>query len=262
MPNAIQTIAGFFTAAAAGTAVATPAPGDLFTVPAFAVTSKAQIEKLAASGATVDFIRVRSPRMHDANQGLRIWVGQTLRRDLLPISLQEVVFPADTPTFEIDATAAGSNGLLFSYTFDDLPGAQPLLDTWESIAPRIVHTMGCQVTVTSGAIGAWGASAALNSSFDNFEAGALYAVLGYTCSVPCLGIALTGKDTGNLKIGGPGSSDPLETRNYFVAWDRLTVAPRIPIIQANNRGSTFLQNVDIAAATVVNVTLYLAQLSS
>ncbi len=122
--------------------------------------------------------------------------------------------------------------------------------------------MGCEVTVTSGAIGAWGASAAVNSTFDNFEAGANYALLGYLVRTACLGVAITGKDTGNLKIGGPGSDDPLETRNYFVAWDRLTPQPRIPIIQANNRGSTVVQNVDIAAGTVSIVTLFLAQLSS
>src|SRR5260221_485568 len=196
MPTAVQTVAGFVTAAGAGTTAMAPAPGDIITVPSFASSSKAYIEKVAVSGATVDFIRIRSPRMHDANQGLRIWVGGTLRRDLLPIGLQEVVYPADTPTFDIDATGAGSNGVLFSYAFDDLPGAQPLLDTWENIQPRIVHTMGCEVDVTSGAIGAWGASAALNSFADNFEAGALYALLGYTCSAACLGVAITGKDTG------------------------------------------------------------------
>jgi hypothetical protein len=262
MPAAIQTIAGFFTAVGAGTSVATPAAGDSFTVPSFALTSKAYIEKLAVSGATVDFIRVRSPRMHDANQGLRIQTGAVLRRDLLPISLQDVLYPSDTPVVEIDATGAGSNGILASYGYDDLPGVAPLLDTWENIHPRIVHTMGCQVSVTSGAIGQWGASSALNSSFDNFEAGANYALLGYTCSVACLGIAISGKDTGNLKIGGPGSTDPLETRNFFVVWDRTFPQPRIPIIQANNRASTVLQNVDIAAATTSLVTLFLAQLSS
>jgi hypothetical protein len=262
MPNAIQTIAGFFTAVGAGTSVATPAPGDLFTVPSFALTSKAYLEKCAVSGAQVDFIRIRSPRLHDANQGIRIRVGATLRRELLPFGLQEQMYPSDIPTIEIDATAAGSNGLVFSYAFDDLPGVAPLMDTWENIKPRILHLMGCEVSVTSGAIGAWGASSALNSSFDNFEAGANYAWLGYTVRTPCLGIAMTGKDTGNLKIGGPGSDDPLETHEYFVRWDRATPQPRIPIIQANNRAATILQNVDIAAATVSLVTLYLAQLSS
>lgn len=262
MPNAVQTIAGFFTAVGAGTSAATPAPGDLFTVPSFALTSKAYLEKAAVSGATVDFIRIRSPRLHDANQGIRIRIGATLRRELLPFGLQDQVYPTDTPVIELDATGAGSNGLVFSYAFDDLPGVAPLMDTWENIKPRIVHMMGCEVSVTSGAIGAWGASSAINSSFDNFEAGANYAWLGYTVRTPCLGIAMTGKDTGNLKIGGPGSDDPLETHEYFVRWDRSQVQARIPIIQANNRGSTVLQNVDVAAGTVSLVTLYLAQLSS
>lgn len=262
MPVAIETIAGFFTAVGAGTSAATPAAGDLFTVPSFALTSKGYLEKVAVSGTTVDFVRIRSPRMHDANQGLRIWVGGTLRRDLLPVSMQEQLYPSDTPIVEIDATGAASNGILLSYTFDDLPGAQPLLDTWENIQPRILHVMGCEVDVTSGAIGTWGASAALNSSFDNFEAGANYALLGYTCSVATLGIRVTGKDTGNLGIGGPGSTDPIETRNYFVVWDRTVSQPRIPIIQANNRAATTLQSIDIAAATATKVTLFLAQLSS
>src|SRR5215469_9633299 len=261
MPNAIQTIGAFFTAAGAGTNVVTPAAGDIITVPNFALPAKAYIEKVAVSGTTVDFVRIRSPRMHDANHGLRIRVTPTLRRDLLPVSLQEVVYPADTPIVEIDATGAATNGILFSYGFDDLTGAAPRLATWESIASRIVHTMGCEVTVTSGAIGQWGNSAALNSSFDNFEAGADYALLGYTCDTACLGIAVTGRDTNNLKMGGPGSTDPLETRHYFEVWDRSVTNPRIPIIAANNRGSTFLQNIDVAAATVAHVTLFLAQLA-
>ena len=262
MPNAVQTIAGFVTAAGAQTTIITPSPGDIVTIPSFALTSKAYLEKLAASGATVDFVRVRSPRLHDANQGLRVWVGSTLRRELLPSGLQETLYPSDTPTIEIDATGAGTNGVIFSYGFDDLPGVQPLMDTWENIKPRIIHTMGCEVDVTSGAIGAWGASAALNSAFDNFEAGANYAWLGYTLSVACLGISMTGKDTGNVRIGGPGNTDPIETRSYFVDWDVRNPQPRIPIIQANNRSSTILQNVDVAAATATKVTLYLAQLSS
>lgn len=260
MPNAMQTVATFFTAVGAGTSIVTPAGGDIVTVPNFALPAKAYIEKVAVSGTTVDFVRIRSPRMHDANQGLRIRVAGTLRRDLLPVGLQEVVYPADTPTIEIDATGAATNGLLFSYGFDDLTGASPRLATWEQIENRIVHTMGCEVAVTSGAIGQWGASAALNSSFDNFEAGADYALLGYTCDTACLGIAVTGRDTNNLKVGGPGSTDPLETRNYFVVWDRTVPNGRIPIIAANNRGSTFLQNVDVAAATAAHVTLFLAQL--
>jgi hypothetical protein len=261
MPNAVQTIAGFATAAGAGTLVATPAPGDTFTVPSFDLSSRAYLENAWASGTTVDFVRVRSPRLHDPNQGLRVWVGTGLRRSLLPWGNREVLYPSDTPIVEIDATGAASNGIVLQYGYDDLPGIQPRLATWADIESRIQHIMGCEVDVTSGAIGAWGASSALNSSFDNFEAGQDYALLGYTLSVNCLAIAISGKDTGNLKIGGPGANDSFESTNYFVNWSEQLGKPRIPVIAANNRGSTVLQNVDIAAATATKATLYLAELA-
>src|SRR5215469_9552569 len=150
MPNAVQTIAGFFTAAGAGTNVVTPAAGDTFTVPSFALTSKAYLEKCAVKGTTVDFLRVRSPRLHDANQGIRVWVGTTLGRELFTPGWNETLYPSDTPIVELDATGAATNGILLSYGFDDLPGVAPLLDTYQNVQPRIVHIMGCEVDVTSG----------------------------------------------------------------------------------------------------------------
>ena len=260
MPRAIQTVAGFFTAAGAGTNAATPSPGDSFAVAQYAQGSRASLGQIWASGASTDFIRVRSPRLHDANQGLRIFVGASLRRRLLPWELYEPVYAADTPTVELDATAATTSGICLTYEYDDLGGAQARLANASDVLPRILHTAGVEVDVTSGAIGAWGASAAINSVFDNFEAGADYALLGYTCSVACLGIAITGKDTANLKIGMPGDTDPLQTQDYFVKAAEWSGAPYIPIIAANNKGSTILQSVDTAAATVSKVTLLLAQL--
>lgn len=261
MGNAVQTIAGFVTGAGAGTTVVTPAPGDSFQVPSFDLSSKAWLEQVTVHGGTVDFVRVRSPRLHDANQGLRLNVGATPPRNLLPWFNSEVLYPSDAPIVEIDQTAAGSNGIMLHYGFDDLPGVMPRLAHWSDVQPRIVHVMGCEVDVTSGAIGNWGASAALNSSFDNFESGADYALLGYVLAAQCLGIAVSGKDTGNLKVGGPGTSDAFLTHDYFINWSEKTGRARIPIIAANNRGSTVLQNVDSAAATASKVTLYLAQLA-
>jgi hypothetical protein len=259
MPNAVQLVSTFFTAVGAGTSIVSPSPGDIVTVPSFSNPS-GRLEQIWASGATVDFIRVRSPRLHDANQGLRIWIGGNPRRRLLPWGMDETLYSSDTPIVEIDATGAGSNGLCMQYAFDDLPGVQPRLASWAEVQPRILHVMGCEVDVTSGAIGAYGASAALNSVFDNFEAGADYALLGYTLSVACLAIAVTGKDTGNLKIGGPGDTDAFQTSDYFIRQSNESGRARIPIIAANNRASTILQNVDIAAATATKVTLLLAQL--
>ncbi len=260
MPPAIQTIAGFFTAVGAATSVATPAAGDSFAVAAY-TNGKAYLEQVYASGTTVDFVRVRSPKMHDANQGIRVWVGTSLREPLIPWEIDQSLYPADVPIVEIDSTGAATNGVLLHYVYDDMPGAMPRLAAPSEVLPRIVNISAVEVDVTSGALGQWGASAAINSLFDNFEAGADYALLGYTCSAPCLGIAITGKDTGNLKVGGPGSSNAFETRDYFVKWSDYSNKSAIPIIAANNKGSTVLQNVDVAAATVVKVSLIMAQLA-
>jgi hypothetical protein len=260
MPFAIQTIAGFFTAVGAATSPATPAAGDSFAVAAY-TSGKAYLEQVYASGAQVDFVRIRSPRMHDANQGLRLWTGTTLRQPLIPWEIDQSLYPADVPIVEIDATGAGTNGVLLHYVYDDMPGAMPRLASPAEVLPRIVNVSGVEVDVTSGALGQWGASAAINSLFDNFEAGADYALLGYTCSAACLGISITGKDTGNLKIGGPGDANAFDTRDYFIKWSEYSGKSCIPIIAANNKGSTVLQNVDIAAATVVKVSLIMAQLA-
>lgn len=261
MPRALSTISGFFTAAGAGTSVVTPAPGDTFTVPSFDISNKARLNQVYANGTTVDFVRVRSPRMHDPNQGLRLWVGTTLNTELLPWEANEVLYPSDTPTVEIDATGAASNTILATYDFDDLPGVNPRLAMPADISSRIQHLSGVEVDATSGAIGAWGNGAALNSVFDNFEAGEDYALLGYTVSVAVSGVRINGQDTGGMGIGGPGIPDPLRTSRYFLNMSEMTGRPCIPIIAANNKQSTLLQVVDKAAATATKVTLILAELS-
>lgn len=261
MGHALQTVAGTAVAAGAGVQTIVPAAGDTFNVASFNLASRASLGQVSAAGAVADFVRIRSPRLHDANQGLRIYTGTTKFRSLLPWELYEPVYPADTPVVEVDATGAGNVGILITYEYDDLPGAAPLLADWPSIAGRIVHTMGCEVDVTSGAVGTWGASTALNANFDNFEAGATYALLGYTVNAGCLGLGIVGKDTSSLRIGFPGDPDPVYSRYYFIDASQRSGVPYIPLIQANNKSSTILQNIDTAAATAVKCTLILAQLS-
>lgn len=260
MPRAIQTIAGFFTGAGAGTGVATPSTGDTFAVASTSSTPAGRLSQVYGAGASTDWVRVRSPRMHDNNQGLRLWLGGTKDTELLPWGMSEVLFASDTPTVEIDLTAAATGGILLEYDYDDVPGINQRLGGVADIQGRIVHIAGVEVDVTSGIIGNWGAGAAINTSFDNFKADTDYALLGYLCSVAVLGLAITGQDTGNVKVGGPGNTDTRRTCDYFVRQSELTGRSCIPIIAANNKGGTLLQAVDVAAATATKVTLLLAEL--
>lgn len=260
MPPALISVGAFATVAAAGTSVVTPAPGDSVAIPSFDLSAKGYLENVSVKGASIDWVRVRSPRMHDANQGIRMWVGGTQEVPLLPFGYDEVLYPSDVPTVEIDQTAAASGVILLQYGFSDLPGYSPRFGAPADVAARTIHISGVEVDVTSGAIGNWGNGAAINSSFDNFEAGSDYALLGMVNSVAVGGVSIVGQDTSNARLAVPGSTDPRVTRDWFVRMSNETGRNYIPIIAANNKGSTMVQCIDSAAATATKVTLVFAQL--
>jgi hypothetical protein len=261
MPRTLRSVAGFVTAAGAGTNVVAPSVGATGTFAVDSFTSgKAYLEALWGTGAAFDFLRFRSPRMHDANQGIRLQIGGTQRSNLLPWGIGTQIYSSDTPTVEADATGAGTQLIVATYGYDDLNTGSPNLANWPDISSRILDISGSQVAVTSGAIGAYGAGVAIDTGFGNLKADFSYAVLGYTCSTAVGAFAINGTDTGNFDIAFPGDTDPRETRDYFIRFANQTGRASIPIIQANNRFGTIVKSVDSAAATVSTLTLTLARL--
>lgn len=260
MPHALQLNAGFFTAGAAGTGVATPMAGDTFNVANFN-NGAAHLEQVWAEGASTDFVSIHSPRMHDNNQGIRLITGSGLVNPLMAWEPDQQLYSGDTPIVSIDETAAATGAIAALYSYDDLPGANPRLASWSDVASRIKNLSSVQVALGAiGAIGQYSAGAAINSSFDNFQANADYALLGYLTAATVLAIAVAGQDTGNLKVGGPGVADPKVTYNWFIHMSESTGLPFIPIIAANNKGSTLVYQTDNTAHAAQNVTLMLAEL--
>jgi hypothetical protein len=261
MPRALQLIAGTVNAAGAGFNTVTASPGDSFTVAAGTNEGNISLEQIWAAGAVTDMVRVYSPRMHDNVQGIRVQVGTTKYRPLLPWDADQPLYPADTPTVQTDATGAGQTGVLLMYEYMDLPGANQRLATWEDINPRIEQLSYVEVDVTSSAtVGTYGAGVAINANNDNFKANRDYAWLGYTVNAGCLGIGVIGPDTSNYRIGGAGDPDPILTKDLWRRAAMETGRAFIPIIAANNKGATLVQAVDVAASTAVHVTLALALL--
>lgn len=261
MPSAFQVQAGFFTAAAAGTGVATPMAGDSFNVSNF-INGNAYLENVFAEGASTDFVSIHSPRMHDNNQGIRLITGSGLIDALLPYGSDQPMFSGDTPVVSIDETAIATGAIATIMWYDDLPGAQPRLSMWADVQPRIKAISGVSVALGAvGAIGQYSAGNAINSSFDNFQANADYALLGYLTAASVLAISVAGQDTSNLKVGGPGVADPKQTKDWFIKLSEDTGRPHIPIIAANNKGSTLVYQTDNSAHAAQNVTLILAELA-
>lgn len=260
MPHALVLNCGFFTAAGAGTGVATPMAGDTFNVANF-TSGNAYLEQLWAEGASTDFVSIRSARMHDNNQGIRLLTPGNTIDELLPYGMDQTLYSGDAPTVSIDETAAATGAIAALYSYDDLPGANPRLASWAEVQPRIVDISGVQVALGAiGAIGNYSAGVAINSTFDNFEAGADYALLGYLTAASVLAIAVAGQDTGNLKVGGSGVADPKVTRDWFIKLSEKSNRPAIPVIAANNKGNTLVFQTDNSAHAAQNVSLIMAQL--
>lgn len=262
MPRTLKTVPFFFTAGAAGTNVATVSPGALGSnVIDNYNNGSAYLESIWAAGATTDFVRVRSGRLHDAQQGIRLQVGGIQHANLLPWANGQKLSSGDALVVEIDASGAGSGGVVLTYGFDDLSTTNQGLASWADISSRIQEVMVQECDVTANAaIGTVGAGVALNSFQDNWKAGYQYALLGYTCNVAVLSLLLNGANTSGQDIGMPGDTDARETRDYFVRMANATGRPCIPIIDANNRASNFLKAVDVAAGTVTHVSLTLGRL--
>lgn len=263
MGQALQLVAGFATNAGATFTVATAATPDTFAVQNFATTDAAYLEQIWGRGATPGIIRIRSPRFHDPNQGIRVQVGSTLPYLGLPYGVDEQLYPGDTPIVDLTGGGAETDTVYVLYGYANLPGATARYGAWADIQPRIQHISGVQVNpVTSATAGQWGNARAINADFDNFKAGMDYAILGYVPATSVGAVAFSGVETGNFKVGGPGPVDHIQTRDFFIQLSQNSGRPYIPIFNANNKAAFNVFVNDAAISATCNVTVYCAQLGS
>lgn len=230
--------------------------------PRFHVTpGTAVLEEIWAQQGTAGQVRVTSPNMHDPNVGIRMVSAANAVRRLLPEEASQILMPQDTLEVDMtgDAAATNSVGLLIYY--GDLPGIAARLRSWEEVKPQIEHLHGFPVAVAGPATaGDWSAGNNLITTVNELKANRDYAILGYTVDTECCAVAISGSDTGNLKIGGPGPLLADETRAFFVDQGRRSATPHIPIINSANRSGTRVFVAKNTAAGTVNVTLLTALL--
>lgn len=257
----LETLTGRATNPAALTAL-TMNTGDSLAIRAFGESVVAKVEGVWTQAATAGFVRIRSPRMHDNVQGIRLASPAALPQNLLPNELEQRVYQTDTLIAEIQGGGAEVDSMAIQMYYDGVSTGGARLATWDQVKPLIKNVSGAQVDVAGPVTsGDWSAGTNLTNFTDQFHADTYYAVLGYTTDVPVLAVAVKGPDTGNYKAGGPGGVQSIETRDWFVEQSRLHGTPHIPIIQAQNKGNTQVHVARITAAGTVNVTLILAELS-
>jgi hypothetical protein len=223
-------------------------------------------------GIATDFqdagdFRVRSPRMHDDVNAIRIAAPAGVPQWGANEYFSQPLYSQDTLTVEAVFTAAPtvshiSLGYLNVF-YADVPGISAVLRSAGEVMPNIVDILAVPVTPTSSATaGNWGAGVALNSSVDVFKANTLYALLGYVCPVAFGAWSIQGVDVGNLQVGAPGTTQVRDTRGWFGYMSDETGLPCIPVINSQNKASTLVNVSAIATATALEVTLIMAQLSA
>lgn len=261
MGIAIETI-GFNTLNPGATfTAASAATGDSLAIRSFDIHDGATLEGIACRQGTAGAVRVRSPRFHDNVNGIRYNVTATDPIMLSPDWLSQPVEPVDT--LIVEQTGGGAEtevGALWIY-YNNLAGSNARIYRWEEIKPRIVNYAGVFVNPTSSAtIGAWGPGRTLNADVDNLKAGVDYALLGVDVDTSVVCVSIKGADTGNYRIGIPGSTNRTETRDWFIRNATRDNMPWIPVINAANKGGILVDVLHNAASQAVNINFLFAEL--
>ena len=261
MGRALRLVTGRVTNPGTAFTALTPNSGDRFAVDNFDVSRSAYLVALWAKAASPGAVRVRSPRLHDNSQAIRLQNANATPFLLFKPPFGQRLYPSDQLTVEMTGGTAETDSLGMLWTYEDLPGVDARFADWPSIAGRIRNLVTCEILAPRPTTaGDYGATRPITDQYDVLKANTDYALLGYVVSSDVTAVAIQGPDTGNLRIGGPGHTQQLQTVDYFVNLSEQFGAPYIPIINANNRGATQVQIVDNATAGSVAVNLILAEL--
>lgn len=231
----------------AGPSPALVAPsGDSLSVRSFVAPNQAWLELVTRMGTTAGFAQVRSPLFHDNVRGIRITPAESPSVFGIPGVAAQQLYPQDNLIAELSGGAAETDIMALHTYYDNLPGGQARLHTWDDILPLIKSIKPISVAVTSSAtVGAW-VDTPITQTEDLTHANTDYAVLGYMTNVNYGVIGVKGIDTANLRACGPGSTQELPTTNYFAYLSQQRGKPFIPVFNSANKNGT---SVCVAAAT-------------
>lgn len=257
---AMEVVTAQDTAAAAAMTAMVANAGNSLTVRSFPDAANAYIWDMWAQQATAGALRVHSARLHDDVQGILYNIVAGTVRSFFPTQARQKLYPNDVLRLEHTNGGAETDiGAMLIY-YEDLPGVAARLAMWDQVKPRIVNLLTNSVVVAAPVAGNWSAGTAINATTDLLKADTDYAILGYACLGSMAAVGIQSADTGNLRVGGPGTTEVIETRDWFVRISTDIGGPAIPIFNSNNRGSTLISVANTAAAGTT-VYLALAQLS-
>ena len=217
-----------------------------------------------ATGQAIN-VRVRSPLLHDNQQGLRFHIQVDNPTPLLDPKMPVLLFPQDALLVENQSITAdaGTNVHLFSMLvfYEDLPGVAANLVSPDYVMSRRVQEMANENTLATTATGDYGGEEAITAEINQFKANTYYALTGYTSSVMAGAIGFRGVDTGNLRVGGPAHATELAlTVNFFTWLSERSGKPCIPAFNSANMAGVLIDATQDEGGADVLVTQFYHQL--
>jgi hypothetical protein len=245
--------------------------GDSLSIIAFPDSSQAWVEEVISGNSAHKMeVAVYSPRFGDNQYGMRLqhqFNPTTSGADgdpqlILPRVIDIPVYSTDTLNVQANGTASDNANVTLQLYYENIQGAGQRLASWDTISGNIVRYLAIEVTVTPGTTGSPGTAVALNANDDRLQADQDYALLGYNVDLPATCFRLRGPDTGFYNIPMPGHWDSRHTSDWFVQAGKQRNRPHIPIINANNKATTFLDGLSSTNVGAVKLSLVVGQLRS
>lgn len=243
MGRALQVVSGFVTAPDAAGLAWTMASGDTLAIRNTPEGNPIHLVNLWADNQSAGFLNVRSALLHDNVVGIQAGALAATVLPLMPMGIGQILKPQDLLTVVQSGSAVAGDiecGSLLVY-YNELPGADARLATYDQVRNRIESYMYVRNTLATGTAGGYSGEEAINAEVDQWKANRDYALLGYYNGVQCATIGWRGPDTSNLRVGGPGDAIHRDvTGNWFQMLSMSTGLPCIPIINAANKAATLI----------------------
>lgn len=272
MPKGLELVAGQATAPGATLTSLTMNAGNSSTVRMAPLNANVALLAFWGRNNAAGIARIRSPRLHDNVQGIRVRIPATDPTYLQAMGPWQRLIPQDTLTLELSGSAVGGQieqmAMLVYYT--DLPGVSARLIGLDELYKRAMNYWTTEIAITPGVAGGYSGQVAINSTFDNYKANTDYCILGYQVDAQCTAVRFTSPDFGQLGLGGPGMMSNVAggfggrhiTGEWFVRLTRYFGIPLLPVFNSANKFGTLCDIMQNQAGTAVNVTLNLMELAA
>lgn len=263
MGLAMEVISGSVTNPSTAFTQLTMAPNDSATVRNFNQGDNAWMLDQWALGATKGLIRTISPRLHDNVQGITLAYAAALPVPLWSAYAREKLYPQDNLGLYQTGGASEVDMSTSLMYYSNLPGTSARLFTPAEVMSRALHQSGVQLALTTGGTaGQYGGSVAINATQNQFKANTDYAILGYVTDTAVGTIGIRSADFGNLRVGGPGTNNKIETRDWFTRLSDTYGLPMVPVFNAANVSNTIVDCCTTQTSTGIVITFECIELST